>query len=110
MGPFWQRVDNFMRGSKRQNTQSWAIELSHDKGCVVFALDYLFLVQRLNASVSLVSLVVSDIKHLVSGFTLVPFCHLKRVLNEAVHFLAKSYNDVNFTFIFHSGLHLSSSL
>jgi hypothetical protein len=105
MGPFWQRVNNFTRGSKRQNTRSRAIELSHDKGCMIFALDYLSLVQRLNASVmdrSLVSLVVSHIKHLVSGFTSVPFCHVKRVLNEATHFLAKSCSDVNFTFIFHS--------
>jgi hypothetical protein len=51
---------------------------------------------------SSVGLVVAGIKQLVSGFTSVSFCHVKRVLNEAAHVLAKSCQDVNSSFISYS--------
>jgi ribonuclease HI len=84
-----------------------AIQLARHEGRdrVIFASDCLSLVQRLNSSGldrSSVGLVVSDIKQMATDFYEVSFRHVKRVLNEAAHLLAKSCNNVNSSCVFYS--------
>jgi ribonuclease HI len=84
-----------------------AVQLARDEGRdkVIFASDCLSLVQRLNSSGidrSSVGLVVSDIKQMATDFYEVSFRHVKRVLNEAAHLLAKSCNNVNSSCVFYS--------
>jgi hypothetical protein len=81
--------------------------LARDEGRdkVIFASDCLSLVQRLNSSGidrSSVGLVVSDIKQMATDFSEVSFRHVKRVLNEAAHLLAKSCNNINSSCVFYS--------
>jgi hypothetical protein len=84
-----------------------AVQFAIDQGKndVIFASDCLPLVQRLNSLCmdrSSVGLAVSNIKHLVRDFTSVSFRHVKRVLNEAAHLLAKSCENVNYICVFDS--------
>jgi hypothetical protein len=72
---------------------------------VIFESDCLSQVQRMNSTVmdrSLVGITTSEIKHPLRCFQSVSFRHVKRVLNEAAHRLAKSSQDVNSSFIFRS--------
>jgi predicted component of type VI protein secretion system len=46
----------------------------------------------------------------VKGFVLVFFRHVKRVLNDAAHLLAKSYTHVNSSFVSYSVPDLSGEL
>ena len=59
----------------------------------IFAMDCLSLVKRLNSTefdLSVVGMVVDDIKFLAIEFISVSFVHVKRSLNEETHLLAKS--------------------
>ena len=80
----------------------FARDEGYDK--VVFVSDCLSLVQRLNSPEfdrSTVGTLVANIKQLVASFSSTSFCHVKRSLNEAAHFLAKS-SSVFSTCVFHS--------
>jgi ribonuclease HI len=84
-----------------------AVELARDKGFnkVIFASDCLSLIQRINSLTvdrSSVGLIISGIKLLARDFSSVSFCHVKRVLNEAAHILAKSCASVNSSCVFNS--------
>jgi hypothetical protein len=72
---------------------------------VVFESDCLSLISRINSEMedrSSVGIIAAGIKHLVKDFTSVSFRHVRRVLNEVAHLLAKSCVNVNSSFIFHS--------
>jgi hypothetical protein len=62
------------------------------------------------ALVSLVGMLVEDIKDRAKSFTLVSFIHVKRSLNEAAHVLAKFCISITSSEIFHSGLYPGNSV
>jgi hypothetical protein len=85
------------------------LALDHGRTRAIFASDCLPLVQRLDSGSldrSSIGLVVSSIKHMVKDFASVSFCHVKRVLNEAAHLLARSCENVNSSCVFISALDL----
>jgi hypothetical protein len=86
-----------------------AIQLAHVEGFdrVIFAMECLSLVHRLNSSVmdrSSVGLLVNGNKAMTISFTTVSFIHVKRNLNEATHILANSFGNFTSSDVFYSKL------
>jgi hypothetical protein len=82
-----------------------AVEVAREKGMdkVIFESNCLSLVQRLNSTImdrSSVGLIVASIMVQLGGFISASFRHVKRVFNEAVHYLAKLCEGVNSSSIF----------
>jgi hypothetical protein len=84
-----------------------AVSFAQDKGLnkVIFASDYLSLIQRMNSSLldwSPVGILTGKIKSMSSVFTEVSFIHVKRCVNEAAHALAKSCRNLFSSEVFNS--------